>query len=100
MGEPIFLISGATGATGGAAAEQLLAKKRHVRVLAHRQDDRSERLKQLGAEGVFGDFLEFEEMPGALKGVQRSYFCYPIRPGIVPASPQLAQSGEDNAYEF
>ena len=26
MGEPIFLISGATGATGGAAAEQLLAK--------------------------------------------------------------------------
>jgi len=48
MNEPIFLISGATGATGGAAAEQLLAKKRHVRVLAHRHDDRSERLKQLG----------------------------------------------------
>ncbi len=100
MGEPIFLISGATGATGGAAAEQLLAKKRHVRVLAHRQDDRSERLKQLGAEVVFGDFLEFEEMRGALKGVQRAYFCYPIRPGIVQATAHFAQAAKEYGVEF
>src|SRR5258707_6466382 len=99
MGEPIFLISGATGATGGAAAEQLLAKKRHVRVLAHRQDDRSERLKQLGAEVVFGDFLEFEEMRDALKGVRRAYFCYPIRPGIVQATTHFAQAAKEGGVE-
>jgi NAD(P)H dehydrogenase (quinone) len=100
MGEPIFLISGATGATGGAAAEQLLAKKRRVRLLAHRQDDRSERLKQLGAEVVFGDFLEFEEMRSALRGVQRAYFCYPIRPGIVQATAHFAQAAKESGVEF
>ena len=39
MAETTFLITGATGATGGAAAALLLDKKRRVRVLAHREDD-------------------------------------------------------------
>jgi uncharacterized protein YbjT (DUF2867 family) len=47
-----FLITGATGATGGYAARQLLEKKRAVRVLAHRPDERSEQLQRLGAEVV------------------------------------------------
>src|SRR5215813_6180274 len=37
-----FLITGATGATGGHAARQLLEKEHAVRVLAHRPDERSE----------------------------------------------------------
>jgi NAD(P)H dehydrogenase (quinone) len=100
MGESIYLVTGATGATGGATAEQLLAKKRHVRVLAHRQDERSERLKQLGAEVVFGDLFEFDDVRTALRGVQRAYFCYPIRPGIVQATSQFAQAARESGAEF
>jgi NADPH:quinone reductase-like Zn-dependent oxidoreductase len=50
VAETTFLTTGATGATGGAAAALLLDKKRRVRVLAHREDDRSKRLEELGAE--------------------------------------------------
>ena len=80
MAQTKFLI---TGATGGDAARQLLEKDHAVRVLAHRPDERSEQLQKLGAEAVFGDFLDFDSVRAALNGVQRAYFCYPISPGIV-----------------
>src|SRR5580692_9729985 len=95
MAETTFLITGATGATGGAAAALLLDKKRRVRVLAHREDDRSKRLEELGAEVVYGDLLDFDAMRAALGGVQRAYFLYPIRPGIVQATAQFAQAAKE-----
>ena len=60
MAQTKFLITGATGATGGYTVRQLLAKKQAVRVLAHRADDRSKQLRELGAEVVLGDFLDLE----------------------------------------
>jgi uncharacterized protein YbjT (DUF2867 family) len=41
MSRRTFLVTGATGDTGGATAEQMLARGHHVRALAHRQDDRA-----------------------------------------------------------
>ena len=60
MSRRTFLITGATGDTGGATVEQMLARGHHVRALAHRQDDRAKRLQGLGAEVVFGDFLNLD----------------------------------------
>jgi NAD(P)H dehydrogenase (quinone) len=100
VAETTFLITAATGATGGAAAALLLDKKRRVRVLAHREDDRSKRLEELGAEVVYGDLLDFDAMRAALNGVQRAYFCYPIRPGIVRATAQFAQAAKEVGVEF
>jgi NAD(P)H dehydrogenase (quinone) len=100
VAETTFLTTGATGATGGAAAALLLDKKRRVRVLAHREDDRSKRLEELGAEVVYGDLLDFDAMRAALSGVQRAYFCYPIRPGIVQATAQFAQAAKEAGVEF
>src|SRR5262249_58492460 len=54
------LVTGATGDTGGATVEQLLARGRRGRALAHRKGARSERLQELGAEVVFGDFLDLD----------------------------------------
>ena len=54
MSQGTVLVTAATGDTGGATVEQLLARGRHVRALAHRKDARSERLQELGAEVVFG----------------------------------------------
>jgi len=41
MAQAKFLITGATGATGGYTARQLLEKEHAVRALAHRPDERS-----------------------------------------------------------
>src|SRR5258707_763541 len=100
MAQTKFLITGATGATGGDAARQLLEKDHAVRVLAHRPDERSEQLQRLGAEAVFGDFLDFDSVRAALNGVQRAYFCYPISPGIVQATAQFAQAAKEAGVEI
>jgi uncharacterized protein YbjT (DUF2867 family) len=99
MKEPKFLITGATGATGGHAVRQLLEKEHAVRVLAHRPDERSEQLQKLGAEVVFGDFLDFDSVRAALNGVQRAYFCYPVSPGLVRATAQFAQAAKEAGVE-
>jgi NAD(P)H dehydrogenase (quinone) len=99
MAQTKFLITGATGATGGYAVRQLLEKRQAVRTLAHRTDDRSDELQKLGAEVVFGDFLDFDAVRAALSGVQRAYFCYPISPGLVQATAQFAQAAKEAGVE-
>lgn len=99
MSNPKFLITGATGATGGAAAAQLLEKGRSVRAFVHREDERSEALRARGAEVVVGDLLDFDAVRAALKGVDRAYFVYPIRPGLVQATAQFAQSAMEAGVE-
>jgi NAD(P)H dehydrogenase (quinone) len=94
-----YLITGATGATGGEAVSDLLAKGHDVRALARREDDRSTRLRELGAEVVFGDLLDFNAVRAALRGVQRAYFVYPIKPGLVQATAQFAQAAREASVE-
>lgn len=94
-----FLITGATGATGGAAAAQLLEKGRQVRAFVHREDERSEDLRKRGAEVVVGDLLDFDAVREVLKGVSRAYFVYPIRPGLVQATAQFAQGAKEAGVE-
>jgi uncharacterized protein YbjT (DUF2867 family) len=89
------LITGATGDTGGFAVAQLLQRGHHVRALAHRKDDRSKKLESLGAEVVYGDFLNFDAVRAALEGMQRAYFCYPIVPGIIQATAYFAQAAKE-----
>jgi uncharacterized protein YbjT (DUF2867 family) len=90
-----FLITGATGATGGAAAALLLDKGREVRAFVHREDERSDALRRRGAEVIVGDLLDFDRVRDALRGVSGAYFVYPIRPGLVQATAQFAQSATE-----
>jgi NAD(P)H dehydrogenase (quinone) len=99
MTQTKFLITGATGDTGGYTVRQLLEKNQAVRVLAHRPDARSERLLEVGAEVAFGDLLDFDSVRTALSGVQRTYFCYPISPGLVQATAQFAQAAKEAGVE-
>jgi NAD(P)H dehydrogenase (quinone) len=99
MTKPRFLITGATGATGGEAVSELLAKGHDVRVLAHREDDRSKRLQDRGAEVVLGDLLDFDSVRAALRGVQRAYFVYPIGTGMMQATAQFAQASREAGVE-
>jgi uncharacterized protein YbjT (DUF2867 family) len=99
MADVQFLITGATGATGGAAAEQLLEQGRRVRAFVHRSDERAENLRKRGADIVVGDLLDIDSVRSALKNVARAYFVYPIRPGLVQATAQFAQAAREAGIE-
>jgi uncharacterized protein YbjT (DUF2867 family) len=104
-----FLVTGATGATGGKTVKFLCGHgtKKHttrgasleagtqVKAYVHRQDERSATLETLGAELVVGDLLDFEAVRKALEGVQGAYFVYPIMPGIHQATGYFAQAAKE-----
>ncbi len=95
MIEGKVLVTGATGDTGRATVDELLARGHRVRALAHGRDERSKRLQERGAEVVSGDLLDFGQVKAALNGVQRAYFVYPIRPGILQATAYFAQAAKE-----
>ena len=89
------LVAGATGDTGRATVDELLARGCRVRALAHGQDERSKKLQDRGVEVVYGDLLDFGQVKAALNGVQRAYFVYAIRPGILLATAYFAQAAKE-----
>ncbi|WP_295999799.1 NmrA family NAD(P)-binding protein [Rugamonas sp.] len=93
MNKDLYLITGATGATGGHAVDQLLARGASVRALAHQDDDRAGALRAKGVEVVFGDLLDNVAVRRAVIGVTGAYFVYPIMQGqLVDASAYFAEA--------
>ncbi len=90
-----FLVTGATGATGGKTVKFLLEAGTRVKAYVHRRDERSATLKTLGAELVVGDLLDFEAVRKAVEGVQGAYFVYPIMPGIHQARAYFVQAAKE-----
>jgi uncharacterized protein YbjT (DUF2867 family) len=90
-----ILVTGATGETGRYTTELLIKTGFPVRALVHKVDERSERLRARGAEIVVGDLLDFDAVRGALKDVNRAYFVYPIRPGLINATAYFAQASKE-----
>ena len=98
--KPTILITGATGATGGAATRKLLKKGLSVRAFVHQKDVRAQELESLGAELFVGDLIDFGAVRKAFEGVQRAYFVFPFRPGITQATAQFAQAALESKAEF
>src|SRR5258707_13924665 len=95
MGSERFLITGATGLTGGEIARCLLERTYQVRAFVHQENERSEQLQGSGAEIVVGDLLDFMTVRPALEGVAGAYFVYPIAPGLVEATAYFAQAAKE-----
>jgi uncharacterized protein YbjT (DUF2867 family) len=91
-----LLVIGATGQTGRHTTELLLRRGHRVRALVRRVDERSERLAGLGAETVVGDVHDLNALARATEGVDAAYFTYPILPGLMDATANLAQAAEEN----
>ena len=100
MAQKKFLVTGATGDTGGYAVERLLERGHAVRALAHREDDRSKRLQELGAEVVIGDLLKLNDVRLALSGIRGAYFVYPLSPTLVQATAIFAQAAKEAEVEI
>ena len=87
-----FLVSGPTGVVGTYLTHLLLERGHQVRALAHRADERSERLAAAGARVVVGDLLDLAAVRAATEGVDGAYFTYPIMPGLLEATTIFAQA--------
>jgi NAD(P)H dehydrogenase (quinone) len=84
------LVTGATGKIGGAVAAQLLEKGVPTRALVHRDDERSARLRALGAEIVVADMFDIQQVAAALDGVDRLFFNPPIHPYALDSAVAFA----------
>lgn len=95
MNPDLYLITGATGATGSGAIEHLLSKGARVRAFVHRDDERAAALRAKGVDVVFGDLLDSHAVQVALQGVAGAYFVYPImQPQLVDATAYFAYAAK------
>ncbi|MEX3972815.1 NmrA family NAD(P)-binding protein [Paraburkholderia caribensis] len=94
-----YLITGATGKTGVHTIRHLLNDGHAVRAFVHREDERSEALRNQGAEIVVGDLLEHDDVIRAMEGVTGAYLCYPVRPGFIQATAYFADAARRAGVE-
>src|SRR5215469_14345871 len=93
MTKPVLVTSasgGRQGKTGRHVAEMLLKRGVAVRAFVHSIDERSERLRALGAEIFEGDFLDANSVLRAAEGTSAIYFAYPVQDGLLDATASMA----------
>ncbi len=98
MVKPILVTSaagGRQGKTGRHVAEQLLSRGVPVRALVRKLDERSERLRALGAEIFEGDFLNIRSVQRAAEGTSAIYFAYPVQDGLMDATAAMAVAARE-----
>ena len=95
----LILVTGASGGrqgqTGRHVSEMLLARGVPVRAFVHKIDERSDRLRALGAEIVEGDFLDAASVKRAVDGVSSIYFAYPVQDGLLDATAIMALAARE-----
>lgn len=98
MTKPVLVTSaagGRQGKTGRHVCEMLLARGVPVRAFVHKIDERSERLRTLGAEIFEGDFLNIRSVQRATEGVSAIYFAYPVQDGLMDATATMALAARE-----
>jgi NAD(P)H dehydrogenase (quinone) len=97
------LVTGATGRIGGAVATQLLEKGPKsgivTRAMVHREDARSARLRELGAEVVVADMFDIQRVTAAMDGVDRLYFNPPYHPHALDSAVAFAVAARRQGVE-
>ena len=99
MQKPLILVTGATGKTGAAVVEQLLAKGYPVRASVRVLDARSESLERRGAEVVVADLFDPDQLRDAMRGVQRAYYLPPIHPYAIQSAVAFAVAAREAGLE-
>jgi NAD(P)H dehydrogenase (quinone) len=99
MKRPTILVTGATGKTGGAVVDQLVAKGFPVRAVIRSRDARSKRLERLGVETVFADPFDADQLLAAMRGTQRAYYLPVFDPYMVQASTAFAIAAREAKLE-
>ena len=78
-----ILVTGATGQQGGVVTRRLLAEGFNVRAMTRNPDQpAAEKLRELGAEVVAGDFDDADSLQRALDGVDAAFSVQNMNEGI------------------
>jgi uncharacterized protein YbjT (DUF2867 family) len=88
-----ILVTGAAGGVGGvghAVVNLLRQRGLPVRALAHREDERTEALRALGAEVIVGDLLRPSDVAEALTGCARMFFSMSVSTSYLEAAATVA----------
>jgi len=91
-GTPV-LITGAGGGTGGVGrrvVELLLERGMPVRAMVHREDERAQALRDIGAQVVVGDLVRPSDVATALDGCRRMLFVMSVSPAYLNAAVTVA----------
>jgi len=85
----VYLITGAGGGIGSVSrgvVDLLLDDGQQVRAMVHRDDDRADGLRELGAEVVVGDLTNPQDVATAMTGVDRMFFNMSVSPDYLTAT--------------
>ena len=92
MGTPILVTgaAGRVGAVGRTVTELLLKHGKTVRAMVRREDERSQALRDMGAEVVVGDLLDLQSMHRAIAGCETMYFGMSVSDAYLAATINVA----------
>jgi uncharacterized protein YbjT (DUF2867 family) len=93
------LVTGAGGGIGGVSRSVvagLLAGGASVRAMVHREDERADALRELGADVVVGDLTEPRDVVTAMRGVRRVFFNMSVSPSYLEAAAIVCAVARDH----
>jgi uncharacterized protein YbjT (DUF2867 family) len=92
MANPILVTgaSGRVGAIGRTVTELLLKQGKAVRAMVRTEDERSQALRDLGAEVVVGDLLDLDSLNRVIAGCDTMYFGMSISDAYLTATVNAA----------
>jgi NAD(P)H dehydrogenase (quinone) len=99
MTQPKILVTGATGRTGRAVVDGLLAKGVPVRAVVHSKDPRSAALERKGAETTVVDMFDHDQLFTAMRGTQRAYYLPIYDPYMIQSAAAFAVAAREAKLE-
>lgn len=100
MGEHVdYLVTGAGGGIGGVSrsvVQLLIGDGARVRAMVHREDERADALRTLGAQVVVGDLTDPGSVVAALRGVKRMFFNMSVSPSYLTATAIVCAAAREN----
>jgi uncharacterized protein YbjT (DUF2867 family) len=93
MDDGSILITGAGGAIGGVGrtvVELLRERDLPVRAMVHREDERAQALRDLGARVVVGDLTRPSDVANAMEDCRRMLFSMSVSPAYLEAAAAVA----------
>jgi uncharacterized protein YbjT (DUF2867 family) len=92
MGNPILVTgaAGRVGAVGRTVTELLLKQGQPVRAMVRNEDERAQRLREMGAEVVVGNLLDLDSLHRVLAGCETIYFGMSVSDAYLAATVNTA----------
>jgi uncharacterized protein YbjT (DUF2867 family) len=94
----VFLVTGAGGGVGSvsrAVVEELRAQGQPVRAMVRRDDERADRLREVGAEVVVGDLTVPLDVANVMGGATRMFFNMSVSADYLMAAAVVAAVGKE-----